>query len=53
MRYFKRKGMGTVLTTAGFTSMVQHYGFEKGRYRYMELYKKIEKEIVRIKQKIK
>jgi len=44
--------MGDVLSVAGFTSLVQHYEFEKGKYRYMELYKKIEKEIVRIKQRL-
>lgn len=43
---------GSPITTAGLTSLVQLHEFEKGRFRYMDLHKKILKEVVRIKQRI-
>lgn len=52
LTYWKYSGKGEVMRVAGFTSMVQHKEFEKGKFKHMELYRRIEKEIVRIKQRI-
>lgn len=48
--WYSGKGMPTVVS---LVSRIQHQEFEKGKFKYMELYKRVKKEEIRIKQMLK